>query len=278
MITKWFLGVSAKSKGFITGWKSTGRAYYNNCSKAIDTRPIPSFTKQSALATAYETEADAIAERDKYIKDSKERLVKAQARLTLLKEAKSNWSNMSFDDKVDFCIETGVGVPYKQQTSWNNRIYHTYIKFTSDYKGKIKRSNFNDDEIKAIHIGPHFNSEIECAKSYVKRYKNEIDFCNTKMIVREQEIEIKFVDKERRSISWSNRSDTDTCGNYCNCCGGAVPGVPQLRISGRKYGETTFICGICMAKLADESKMKVQTIPNEIMEHYQTDRFLRAMD
>ena len=91
------------------------------------------------------------------------------------------------------------------------------------------------------------------------------------------EIEIKFMDRERREISWSNRGEEETSGDYCNCCGGAVPNIPQLKIRG-KHREYTVICAICMAKLAEEAKIQAGKVDAEIMEHYQADRFIRSMD
>ena len=59
MISKWFIGVSAKSKGFITGWNSPSRYNWRSSNDEIDKIPKPSFTKQSALATSYNTKEEA---------------------------------------------------------------------------------------------------------------------------------------------------------------------------------------------------------------------------
>jgi hypothetical protein len=106
----------------------------------------------------------------------------------------------------------------------------------------------------------------------VKYYESQLDYINTKLLVREVPIEFKFKDGERRSLRWTIRGDHATNSSYCLACGGAIPSIPQLSI--QKMGN---ICAICMMKLADEAKIQAGKIDPDILEHYTTDRFLRSM-
>ena len=277
MITKWFIGVSAVSKGFVTGWNEDEDWRWRSSDNPPKTTPKPSFTKQSALATSYNTkeEADKIVEG--YIKEAEKQLKEAQKKLDLVLAHKDIWDTITFDEKVKFCREVLPKVTYQTTRGYNNNVHDQDVYFGQGY-GSTTGKPFSDVEKKAITNNMNWKREIEHKTAYVQLYKNRIEFCKTKMIVREQEIEIKFMDNERRELKWTNRDESDTSGDYCNCCGGAVPGVPQLHIKGKRWNEYTIICGICMGKLSQEAQIQVSKIPQELLEHYQTDRFLKSMD
>jgi len=276
MISKWFIGVKAKSKGFITGWNDDDCYSYHRTDNTVRTEARPSFTKQSALAVGYATKEEGDAIVAEYINVANNKLKEAEKKLELVNTTKDKWSTLSFDQRVDFCKAVEPKVSYTSTRTYNKSTFQQTIYFKN--RGTRNQKDWSEEEIEAINSNIDWKREVKHKTNYVDLYKNRIDFCQNKMIVREQEIEIKFMDKERRKLSWSNREENDTQGDYCNCCGGAVSGVPQLCISGNRWGERTIICGICMGRLAQESAIQVSKIPKEILKHYQADRFLRSMD
>lgn len=275
MISKWFIGVNAKSKGFITGWSEDSYYSYRRNDNPMNIVAKPSFTKQSALATGYDTKAEADAVVAEYIKEAEKGEKQAQAKLDKVNAHKDIWDTLKFDDKIKFCKAVEPKVSYPETRSYNNQSYMQDVYFGNNYGGSKK---WTQEEKKAITNNIDWDREVKHNTAYVQLFVNRITFCKEKMLVREQEIEIKFMDRERRKLTWTNREGNDTVGDYCNCCGGAVPNVPQLHIQGNRYGEYTIICGICMGRLAQESKIQVSKIPAEVLEHYQADRFLRSMD
>lgn len=253
MISKWFIGVSAKSKGFITSWQ-------HDYSNALNTKARPSFTKQSALATSYDTEEEANVEVTKYLKDASDFLTKHKDSVTEIQNAKEIWDTLSDDKRFAFGKKHDLNVRYE----------------SGRYTARVWWNKNNKEEANAIKNNVNWNEELKKARDYVTLYENRIDFINNKMVVREQEIEIKFMDSERRPIKWTNRNDDQTSNDYCNCCGGAVPSIPQLVVG--RYKQRTVICAICMKALAQEADIQAGKISDDILEHYQADRFIRSID
>jgi hypothetical protein len=267
MITKWFLGVNAKSKGFFNGFGYDYNSRYAKTIQELDAleAPVvsPSFTKQSALASYnYDSEDGAIkgkkALRDEFTKEIK-RYNDAAASL---ESHRDNWDTKSDVDKSSIISNFNLNL------RGNNHYW---------YRNKQK---FTQEELDAMET-VDWEFEIAKKKSECAMPEAKIKFIDEKLLIREAEIEIKFMEGERRSIQWVNREANDTSGNYCCGCGGAVPDVPLLIIGKSKkqrYRDDLHICAICMSKLADEAKIQAAKVSQEILEHYQTDRFLRSMD
>lgn len=254
MVTKWFIGVSAKSRGFFTGW---------NYRKEVK----PSFTKQTALADSFNTKDEADAYLKKERDKNKECMDDDLKTLKELKVIKRDWKEMLFDKKVEYCKRFRFA-----PTLNDSKNSYGYSRRLSYYS----KSTFTDIERDAIENNIRWEYQIKRYEDSIQVFKERIEYIDTKLIVREQEIEIKFKDNERREIKWVQRKDNDTAHSYCNCCGGAIPSIPQLVI-GRRWSNQTFICAICMGKLAQEATIQAGKIPEDILKQYEGDRFLREI-
>jgi hypothetical protein len=268
MLTRYFIGVSAKSKGFFTGFR---HRYYYGDSKMEEAKP--SFTKQSALADSFETEADAKAKLKQYRDEAvKERDV-LQKKYNDYDKRRFEWSTLSDQKKINFLDANNVRVEYQPP----NYSYKSWLTTSSGYGGGARKSSdMGKEELKAVR-DVDWGKQLEVVQSAIDHYQSKIDFLDNKAVIREQEMEFKFMDKERREVKWTVRGADDTATDYCNCCGGAIPDVPQLVI-GKYWNARCVICAICMGKLAEEAKVQAGKVSEEILEHYQTDRFLRSMD
>jgi len=277
MISKWFIGVNAKSKGFFKGWGYG--SYCSTTSSYNNTVACPSFTKQSALAKSFNSEQEALDELEKFRKESQAVLNKEVDRLKKLKSAKASWTTKTVDEKVTFLTAYDICPEYtvtRKHRAFGNRAYKSSLYF--GYGSKINIQKLTSDELTALD-NVDWNKENSKSKEEVDKHKNRLVYIREKLVVREQDLEIKFMDKERRSIKWEVRGDNATSGSYCNVCGGAVPGIPQLRIGAGSYrhSDGVTICAICMKVLAQEAKIQAGKISDEIMEHYQCDRFIRSV-
>lgn len=262
MISKWFIGVSAKSKGFFTGW-SYPISRYNRATglNEIDMKTRPSFTKQTALAKSFPSKEKAEEEIALYLKESMDERTKKENELNELKSMIPLWGSYTDDQRW----------AYGEKFSFTIRLNGGGLMYFNSYYRDSKTDNI-------LRSGVHWDYEIEKISSYVKLHQDRIDFIKNNLIAREQDLEIKFCDNERKQINWTMRDEDDTCNNYCNCCGGAVPSIPQLIIKGKRYREYTVICAICMKRLAQEAEIQAGKISDEILSHYETDRFLRSLD
>lgn len=253
MISKWFIGVKAKSKGFYKGW---GYSYHGRDNSNV---PRASFTKQCALATSYATEQEAL-DGIEIIREKCRKLIKTnKQRIALYTSYLNDWHNLTHDEKIKIIDENNIIIQSK-----SNGFYRRIQKDKAEYD--IALDSYD------------WTAKIKTPTDTITCEEAKLKYIDEHLIVREVEIEIKFMDREKRKIKWSQRSDNQTASNYCNCCGGAVPGIPQLTIGRGYYGKyPTVICAICMVRLAEEAKIQAGKIPEEIMEHYQADRFIREM-
>jgi hypothetical protein len=278
MLTKWFIGVNAKSKGFFQGWND-GYGYYRQAD--LETKAKPSFTKQTALATSYDSKKDAKLALDEYRKTCTKEIKKQENKIASIIKATSNWDKQTPQQKLAFCNKHDLEIAYdakeKQYYGKNAGTMQTVRRtLWRGYKPRFTAyGDFQPIEQKAIK-DLTLDGSLELPQSRIKLNKNRLDFINNKLQIREQELEIKFMDKERREIKWLQRGENETAGDYCNCCGGAVPGIAQIQI-GNGWKDRTVICAICMGKLAQEATIQMEKIPEEVLEHYETDRFVRAV-
>jgi len=258
MIQKYYIGVSAQSKGYFKGWKIS---YFNAGSRVpneLKNADVPAFTKQTALATGYDTELEATAAVTIIRDYTVARLSEQTAMVTTFQRLQSEWIGLTDDEK--FAAYEAYKFPIHGQ------IY--YHRNTPSWKV---------DVLKLIRVYD-FTEEIRKREHFAACYTKRLKFIDDgKLVVRLVDCEIKFLDSERRTISWVVRGDNATASAYCNCCGGSVPSIPQLVI-GSTWGKySCIICAICMEKLADEAKLQSTRIPDEIREQYMGDRFLRDM-
>jgi hypothetical protein len=270
MLTKWYIGVNAKSKGFFTGFNNDKWTYNMEGYKGND--PKPSFTAQGALATSYDTKEDALKAVDHYITEDTKAIENMKVQIKLLEDSESRWSSMSLSEQINVCVDTHIRPDLNiVGNMFQNYLYLYPSKSVSDYKPNEVSS------IVAVGTNGQIPARLKICKNDVLGYTNRIQWIKDKIKVREQEIELKFKDSERRSIKWNIRGDNDTAHSYCNCCGGAVPSIPQLNI-GSGWGKSRcLICAICMGKLAEEAKIQLGKVSDDIMDNYTADRFLRDM-
>jgi len=268
MISKWFMGVKAQSKGY---FKHVSSRYDYRTSKCTMT---PAFTKQSALAPSFNTEAEALEAIEVFAKDAQKLIDDSKTRLADIKKTRPLWDTLDDTGRIDFLTRTHISPQYTPKASHGYGKYKASL-FASIYKNNI--SSLSVDERTAFN-NIEWDEEIAKTEKNIKNHEARYEWITTKLLVRECDLEFKFMDNERRSIKWQQRNDNQTAGSYCVACGGAIPGVAQLVIGSSCNCIETHICAICMGKLAEEAKIHAERIPEEIMEHYQTDRFLRAME
>jgi hypothetical protein len=260
MITKWFIHINKnKSRGLVkyfNGHSSYGRG--------LD------FTKQTALALSSCTEKDALA-RIEVWKSELIKTIKEQKKLQAdFLTTQKNWLTATDEERIAFCYNNGVRINDPKKTggynSYNRHIYFSQPSVTS----------YAPDQLQAVKDASIGQLSLDKYDKNVDRLK-EIQAKVDRLVVCEKDLEIKFMDRERREISWSIRDENDTSNQYCNCCGGAIPGIPQLRIAGRSWKETCYICSICMSKLSQEAEIQAGKVDQDILDHYNTDRFLRSL-
>ena len=266
MISKWFMGVKAQSKGYFKHINS--RYDYRKGKHTMN----PAFTKQSALAPSFNTKEEALEAIEKFTKEAQKLIDECTIRLADIKETRKVWDTLDYNGKLDFLNRTKISPEYTPKAR------HGYGNYKSRlYASNCKNKPLSDDERTAFsNIG--WDEEIEKRGLTLKNHEARHEWITTKLLVRECELELKFMENERRTIKWQQRSENNTAGSYCVACGGAVPGIPQLVIGSSPRNDQTHICAICMGKLAEEAKIQAGKVPDDIMEHYQTDRFLRALE
>jgi len=272
MVSKWFIGVSAKSKGYFKGFDYISDGYYhtNKCKLETNYQPRPRFTKQTALARSYPTEQAALRAVKKYRDESTTEITDAKKRIKAIESIRPTWFSLSTLDRYDFCSAYDMSVGYQSTSKgWNGKA-QTYMSYLTYYN--TTRTKLSKEEKEALKNNINWDSEIIKSRNKVNAHTARLKYIVDKLIVREADLEFKFMDSQRKKIVWVHRKENDTAYGYCNCCGGAIPGIPQLHI-----GYDTVICAICMAKLADEAKTQAGKVPDEVLEHYNTDRFLRSI-
>ena len=260
MISKWYIGVNAKSRGYFKGWKNG----YINFKSSYRDRIItvdPSFTKQTALATGHKTEQEAYKALDVYRKDCIKLIQEGEAQKLSYELGIKTWDTLTLEEKYEYAKDNQLNVTYVSSGGYETNINFRYYEFA------------DMDEVMLTAIENYkFEGCIKIVETKLGFIKLRLDYINEKLQVRECDCEIKFKDSERERIEWVVRGEHDTAYGFCNCCGGAIPEIPQLNI-----GWKIKICAICMKRLADEADIQAGKIDPEIMEHYQTDRFLRSL-
>tara|TARA_R110002126_G_scaffold128271_1_gene270847 strand:- start:43 stop:888 length:846 start_codon:yes stop_codon:yes gene_type:complete len=281
MLTKWYIGVNAKSKGFFKGFNNLGWEYkHNKVACTIKTRPQPSFTAQSALAVGYESEFEAKKRIEHLITVDKAKVGILKTNIKIMQKAKRNWDSMSLSEKVNICNVTGIR-PYTEDIHRRTHLHcKRYINLTSLGGIPSRNSSEDVDVINNISKNGQLANRIEVLESNILGVERRIQWIKDNLKVREVEMEFKFKESARRRITWEGRSDRATNYSFCNCCGGAIPSIPQLRIY-CKYSynrNDCIICAICMGKLAEEAKIQLGKVSDGIMDNYTANRFLRDMD
>ena len=266
MISKWFMGVNAPSKGYFK--HITSRYDYRSGRYIMK----PTFTKQSALAPSFNTEEEATEAIEKFVKEAQKLIDGSTIRLADIKKTRKVWDTLGDNAKLDFLIRTKISPEYTPKSRQGYGNYKSRL-----YASNCKNKPLSDDERTAFN-NIEWDKQIEENERTINNHQGRYEWITTKLLVRECELELKFMENERRTIKWQQRSENNTAGSYCVACGGAVPGIPQLVIGSSPRNDQTHICAICMGKLAEEAKIQAGKVPDEIMEHYQTDRFLRALE
>lgn len=270
MISRWFIGVNAKSKGYVTGFNSY---YRSNSSKTKGVKP--SFTKQTALAPSFDSEDDAREHLAEMKANSNESRKIYREKYILTKIYRDGWDKLSFEEKTKALSEQSKSVYYtpvngQASYAYGRRNGQKWLSFHS-----INHKTWKPDCQGQIDAIENYDWAKECKElsSHVAHYRAEVRFVDEKLLVRECDIEFKFNLKERRPIKWEQRTMADTAFHYCNACGGAIPNIPQFVI-GDRWSNKTRICAICMGRLAQEATIQAGKIPDEILDQYVADRFL----
>lgn len=276
MITRWFIGVKQKSKGYFNRFSTIGRMRYDRASDThiVDTTPSPSFTKQSALAKSFSTQEDAQEHLDDIRKDITEKTTKLTNTYNNILDIKDKWSGLTFDEQKKFLIDNDIVIKYKRSEHAHNRYNHAHL-YPSQFATIVGAPSA---AMITIVKNADFTNNIKGGKLEIEAHQNALDYLNKNLFVRQDELELKFQNTERRKIKWTERGEHETASNYCNICGGAVPSIPQLIISGGRGCGRTVICAICMGKLAQEANIQAGKVPDDILSQYEQDRFLRSMD
>ena len=279
MATKWFITVNAKSKGYVTSINHSDKHFYNynktfhfitkeQDSDAINVRP--NFTKQTALAPSFGSEAEAQAHVDGWITAIDAEIKRCNDKLQEFANYMQLWDTATVEEKYEICAE-------------NNHFIRTHDPHTSYRYGGYGRVRTKEEIAESIDLQNElFNIDWDGLKRNWSRgiriHTAQKELATTKLMLRECECEIKFMDKECRTVKWELRGDNETRNEYCNCCGAAIPSVYQLTIGGNWGKNSTVICVICINKLQRESEQYYKRIPQDILDQYTQDRFLRALD
>jgi len=250
------------SKGFVTGFDH----YYNDIPSGTETKPC--FTKQSALATSYNTKEEAEAGVARFMEYPTNKIGEAETLIADINNAIKVWSTISHDERRKFLMEKQIPVYAGKTTDWRGGEQDKYLNL---YSSLYNKKDLSAGEIVAID-NMNFDKTLAQERRKLEFYQSQLDFMKTKLVVRQQDLELKFKDSEKRKLKWEVRGDNDTARGYCNCCGGAIPSIPQLRI-----GYQIRICAICMGKLAQEALIQAGKIDQDILEQYDCDRFLRGV-
>ena len=263
MYKRWYLRPKVKSKGY---WN--GGFNYDHCSYGSNSKHVTaSYTKQKALAVSYETEREL---RDRLAKELKHCRHNINTQTALYNDITSlKWAEMSDQERIDFLSEKRISVNYTVEvdTFGGSRIRNKYMYFR---KG-AKPEDYNPEQLERLR-NADFSSHLLKAQDTIARKRKKIEILRSMSIVSE-DYEIKFMDKEKSTFKWEERKSTDTSHSYCSHCGGAVPNIPQLVV----YRRGVVICAICMMKLAEEAKRMAGKVPDEIMELYERDVFMRNL-
>jgi len=265
MLSKWFICAKQKSKGYFI--RLTNSSYMSrNYPQKTDT--TASFTRQTALARGYNTKEEAEEALDKIRLDIQNTLEKYTENLRNLLDLQQLWPRLTLDEQIKALKKHDIILVYKDKNNWGQS--------TNRHMIIDKPITKLTDVQKAVITGTTFDDGIDASKHHIEVANNQLEYIKKNLVVREETIEIKFLGGARRTVQWTIRKDSDTSRSYCNCCGGAVPSIPQL-IIGEGWKYETIICAICMSKLAEEAKIQAGKIDDEILEQYNTDRFLRSM-
>ena len=270
MLTKWFIrDKTRKAKGYFTEFSS-----YRGWNTGKNSKP--SYTKQTALAPSFNTEEEA----EQFLRKLKGNILSelrmARTKIRNIKNLEREWKTLDVEERIAKLANCDITLEYEDGSrGWNGRPYKTRVNLYYGYGTNRTIRAFDelsDKEQEAIRKNAHdWSSSLKAPegnKVVAERRLEELK----RLVTEECTIEIKFMDKERKKIEWSVRGDNETKYSYCNGCGGAVPGIPQVKI-----GYEVRLCAICMGKLAQEALIQADKIPEEVMEHYETDRFLRQV-
>lgn len=267
MITKWFIqDKNRKSLGFYKCFENTLWRKKTNIGR-------PAFTKQTALATFFKSEQDAIDHLETVGKNLQTNIKEINRKLKTIDELKGKWSTLGNQEKINLVADNDIQIQYKEKSQWGRSYIKRFHATKYIYsKTNIKQyDDLNDSEKEAIK-SPDWDASISPIEEPLTMYEAQFKYLTDYLRPFEQTIEFKFKDNERKRIEWRVRDDNETSYDYCNGCGGAIPGIPQVRI-----GWETTLCAICMSKLAQEAQIQMGKVPEDVVEHYETDRFLRQV-
>lgn len=283
MLEKWYIQAKATSKGFFTGWNNISNYISDRMLNHIVTDtpveyekdkvynditdPKPSFTKHIANAVSYNTKEDAVSVVEMHRKEAHSRLNTYRTNARAIQEmiASGKWTSLTDDEREEFYA--------------NNTLYNQHVSY---YFGKRRSHPYNIKD-SDIHIVKNMELSRELIRKQllIKREEARIEYLDKKIQVVQLDLEFKFMPKERRAIKWKIRSERQTNNEFCAGCGGAVPNIPQLVIGKKekqRYDrDPVYLCAICVEKLAEEAKRQTGKIPQDLLEHYHQDRFLREL-
>lgn len=284
MLEKWYLQPTATSKGFFYGWNDINlyilkREIYDICntnstpSKVLRslTKPKPSFRKEIANAESYNTKEEAEAELAKYYDEANKKIEQYKIDIDAIQKMISSgtWPILSDDTRKDFYITHSLdvnGVSFYFGNKRANSIYYSDISESKDL---------------SIIKGLDLNKCLLYKQVLLEAEEARVKYLDKNIKVVKLDFEFKFMPKERRIIRWTMRGESQTNNQYCAGCGGAIPNIPQLVIGKKEkqhYSkDPVYICAICVEKLAEEAKRQAGKIPQDILDHYHQDRFLREL-
>jgi len=185
MLSRWFIGVNAKSKGYFTGWSYYGK---NNNIKG-------SFTKQTALAESFTTEEKAIERIDLYRKETQKELDKVKSSWKSCQDIAPKWTTITDQERVEFYEKMDNNLRKNLRLSW---------RYASKPVIRTRLSRYSQEAIDQLKDINWINVTVkESATEKIEFFEARLDFINNKLLVREVEIELKFKDNERVRIEWS---------------------------------------------------------------------------
>ena len=271
MISKWFIqDHKKKSLGYYKEFSSS--VWYSN-RRANKGRP--SFTKQTALATFFDSEQDAIDHLEKVGTNLENNIKEIKRKLKACNDIKGKWEDVKPQEKINLIAENEICITYREKSQWGHAYDRRFEPRKYNYhnnQSPIRKVSDLSEEEKDALAHPNWEQTVTQIQDPLSMYEAQLDYLTKYLRPFEQTMEFKFKDSERKHIEWSVRDDKQTKWGYCNGCGGAIPSIPQVRI-----GYEVTLCAICMGKLAQEAQIQLEKIPEDLLEHYETDRFLRKI-
>lgn len=239
MITRWFIGVSADSKGCFNGW--------------VRCKSKPSFQSMYLYDRSYDSEEEAELEIKKYEAECFSSIRNLEKQLVKIQDYKKQWNSYSHKKKIE--------------------IHRTEYALFRDANNYYLLDSWNKDFDKNLDCYD-FNKSILSTNTSINIEKERLKFLKEKIVIKQKDIDLKFKDSEKRKMEWV----TPDYLPFCSCCGGSIPNVQYLEIHSKKrYEANIYICSICMKTLADISLKKAKDIPEELNDHYTKTRFINEI-